>query len=353
MKSVKQFLLSSGKFFGDVGQQKDVVLSSRIRLARNLISHRFPHWASDAERDSIASVAESKLIKLKQLSDGVFFRINELKDHEKLALCEHYIISKELSLPSACVACSNDQTISIMVNEEDHLRIQALRGGMGLKALWTVIGAIDDNLDGGDFAFDKRLGYLTACPTNIGTGMRASVMMHLPGLVIDKQIQHTIGALNKIGVTVRGVLGEGTNAFGNIFQLSNQHTLGLSEQDIIMKMEHVAKTVTEHENLARDRIFKSARSFILDKICRAYGILRSCYKIGGSEAFELLSWMRLASEREILPLSYRNGIDRYMLEIQKGHLMVFSDEAALPEFRDIMRAKILRKFFSGQEISVD
>jgi protein arginine kinase len=208
-------------------------------------------------------------------------------------------------------------------------------------------------LDGGDFAFDEKIGYLTACPTNIGTAMRASIMMHLPGLVINKQIQYTIDALNKIGVTVRGALGEGTDSYGSIFQVSNQYTLGLSEQDIITNIEHVAKTVIEHEDMARDQIFKSSRAFILDKICRAYGILRYCCRIGGAEAFELLSLMRLGSERGILPISYKNGIDRCMLEIQKGHLMVFSDDAAVSEDRDIMRAKILLKFFSGIDISTD
>ncbi|MDR1458393.1 MAG: ATP--guanido phosphotransferase [Puniceicoccales bacterium] len=353
MKSVKQFLLNSGEFFGDIGQQKDIVLSSRIRLARNLANHKFPNWANDAERDNIAEVAKSKLNGLKQLNGGVFFKISSLKDYEKLALCEHYMISKDLSLSGSWVACSVDQALSVMINEEDHLRIQVLRGGMGLKALWKIIGTIDDDLDGGDFAFDEKIGYLTACPTNIGTGMRASVMMHLPGLVINKQIQYTIDALNKVGVTVRGTLGEGTEAFGNIFQVSNQHTLGLSEQDIIVKIEHVAKTVMEHEEVARDQIFKSSKAFILDKICRAHGILRSCYRVGGAESFELLSLMRLASERGILPISYRNGIDRYMLEIQKGHLMVFSDDAAISEVRDVMRAKILRKFFSDIDISID
>ncbi|MDR0351547.1 MAG: ATP--guanido phosphotransferase [Puniceicoccales bacterium] len=353
MKNVKQFLLSSDEFFGNIGQQNDIVLSSRIRLARNLASYKFPNWASDVERDSIAAILKSKLNGLKHLNDGVFFNINELADHEKLALCEHYMISKDLSLPGAWVACSNDQVLSIMINEEDHLRIQVLRGGVGLKMLWKMIADIDDALNGGDFAFDKRFGYLTACPTNIGTGMRASVMMHLPGLVINKQIRYTIDALNKIGIAVRGALGEGTEAFGKIFQVSNQYTLGLSEEDIIIKIEHVAKTVIEHEEMARDQIFKSSKAFILDKICRAHGILRSCYRIGGAEAFELLSLMRLASEREILPISYINAIDRYMLETQKGHLMVFSDEAAMPECRDIMRAKILRNFFSGIEISID
>jgi protein arginine kinase len=353
MKTVKKFLLDGGKFFGDIGQQKDVVLSSRIRLARNFASHRFPHWAGEAGCDAIATLAESKLRAVKQLAGGVFFKISDLKDHEKLALCEHYMISKELSMPGACVAYSHDQTISIMVNEEDHLRIQVLRGGIGLKALWRSVSAIDDGLNDGDFAFDPRIGYLTACPTNVGTGMRASVMMHLPGLVINRQIQHMVNALSKIGITVRGVLGEGTDAFGNIFQVSNQYTLGLSEQDIIMKIEHVAKTVIEHECLARDQIFKESKTFVLDKICRAYGILRSCYRIGGAEAFDLLSWMRLASEVGILPNSYRTGIDRYMLEIQRGHLMVFSEEAMMPELRDVMRAKTLRKFFSGIEMSVD
>lgn len=234
-----------------------------------------------------------------------------------------------------------------MINEEDHLRIQFLKSGFNLKSVWKQIDRFDSDLERSfDVAFSPEFGYLTACPTNLGTGLRASVMMHLPGLVISEQMERVNRALNQLGITVRGLYGEGSDASGHVFQISNQQTLGESEAEIVDRLGNVLKTVIDHEVNARFKYLEDEREKLLDQIGRASGVLRGAYVVNSNEAMNLLSLMRLAVDFGMLPEKHRNDIDRLFIECQPGHIQYEVKEDIEPEARDLSRGTKLRREFN-------
>jgi protein arginine kinase len=340
---IKALLLEYSKRFEERSQA--IILSSRIRLARNFYQFRFPSHAEDKERVEILEFAKHYIQKLKDFK--IFIDLSPLTKSEQLALQERRIISKELleRKSGTGVICSDRASVSIMVNEEDHLRIQVIGNGLQLRDIWKKINDIDDMIDDGCYAFSPARGYLTACPSNLGTGMRASVMLHLPGLGMAEQVGYLIDAVQQIGITVRGVQGEGTKALGYIYQISNQQTLGISEVEEIQRLEHVIRTIMDQEVAAREGLLKHNRAQFLDKLGRIYGILRSCYMLTGEEAFEMLAWMRLAIDCGLMDEKNRSGVDRYMVESQPGNLVVLYDKNLSAEERDLMRAEHMRTFF--------
>jgi protein arginine kinase len=236
-----------------------------------------------------------------------------------------------------------------MINEEDHLRIQVLRAGFQLKKAWAAITELDSKLEETlDYAYSPTLGYLTACPTNLGTGMRASAMMHLPALVIAGQMEKVVRAVNQLGMVVRGLFGEGSDASGSIFQISNQTTLGESEEDIIKRLQSVLQSIVEHELNARAKLLESDGSKLHDKIGRAYGILQNSHLLSSSEAMNLLSLLRLGIDLGIFPEASRTAIDRLFIEAQPGHIQHATGKPELESAeRDALRASRLRAEFAA------
>ncbi len=327
-----------------------IVLTTRVRLARNLAGQPFPGWAKEAQRSAMLAGTIEVIAGLPAMKKGLTLQIEELSDLEKQILVERHLISRELSTTKrgAGVVISRDQATAVMINEEDHLRIQVMRPGFQLKKAWNMINALDtDAEDSLNYAFSPTLGYLTACPTNLGTGMRASAMMHLPALVMSSQMEKVVRAVNQLGMVVRGLFGEGSDASGSIFQISNQTTLGESEEDIIKRLSSVLNTIIEHELNARAKLMENDASKLFDKIGRAYGILQNGRLLTSSEAMNLLSLIRLGVDIGVFAELRRPVIDRLFIEAQPGHVQYTARGAFDPGQRDLLRAQFLREEFGN------
>jgi protein arginine kinase len=327
-----------------------VVLSTRIRLARNLEGYPFPGWAGADVRGQIVELCLAAIAKLPPAKNATIIRAEEISDLEKQILYERHLISRELmsSKAGSGAVVTKDQSCVIMINEEDHLRIQILRNGFNFKRAWSAIDLIDSAIEEQlSYAFSSKIGYLTACPTNLGTGMRASSMMHLPALTLANQMEKVIRAVNQLGIAVRGLFGEGSDASGSIFQISNQTTLGETEEAIIKRLSSVLNTVIEQEMNARAKLMEVDSSKILDKVTRAYGTLRHSFVIPSSEAMNQLSLIRLGIDLEVLPQDHRALVDRLLIECQPGHIQYASKKKKMDSVeRDILRAARLREEFA-------
>lgn len=326
-----------------------VVLSTRIRLARNLADSPFPQRANLSQRRVVLTNCVSQIQRLESMESGTFIEIEQLSDLEKQVLLERHLISSELieSSKGCGVYINSEQTCSIMINEEDHLRIQFLKTGFNLKSLWKRINSFDDAIDQYlNLAYSEELGYLTACPTNLGTGMRASVMMHLPGLVLSENMEKVTRAVGQLGIVVRGHFGEGSDASGHIFQISNQQTLGESEPEILERLGNVLKSIIDQELNARFKYLEDKPELLMDQIGRAYGVLQNAHVLSSNEAMHLLSLLRLAVDFNFLPESRRAEVDRCFIECQPGHIQYDVKSDIAPELRDTARAAKLRSVFS-------
>ncbi len=347
MMTISQ-LIESPSELTDGTSRSAIVLMTRVRLARNLAKHSFPGWAKPAEREKIVGECREAVSSAAMMKRAYSFGIEELGELERQIMVERHLISRELSgaKEGAGVVVSRDQSVSIMINEEDHLRIQVLRAGFQLKKVWNCINELDSTLEGIlDYAYSPSLGYLTACPTNLGTGMRGSVMMHLPALVISNQMEKIVRAVNQLGMVVRGLFGEGSDASGSIFQISNQTTLGESEEDIIKRLEAVLKSIIEHEENARAKLLETDSPKLLDKVGRAYGILQNSHLLSSGEAMNLLSLVRLGIDLGLYPEDNRAIVDRLFIETQPGHLQHKQKGHFEPAQRDFLRAARLRSEF--------
>ena len=342
-------LFASRTDFGEAaGPKGSVVLMTRIRFARNLAKYNFPGWAKEAQRREIYAMCVSAIAHLKEMKKATNAEMSDLTDLEKQILHERHLISRELMgmKGGSGFVVSRDQSCAIMINEEDHLRIQVIRGGFNFRKVWNTVNAIDTALEEHlDFAFSPTLGYLTACPTNIGTAMRASAMMHLPALVIAGQMDKVVRAVNQLGIAVRGLFGEGSDATGSIFQISNQTTLGESEDEIIKRLTAVLNTVIEQENNVRERLLENEPARVFDKVGRAYGVLRHGYVLSSSEAMNMLSLIRLGVDLQMFPTGLRPAVDRLFIECQPGHVQYAAKKPIEPAERDVMRATLLRTEF--------
>ena len=327
-----------------------IVLMTRVRLARNLARRSFPGWAGKPERAALLASCREAVAAAPQMKRAFSVAVDELSELERQILVERHLISRELcgSKGGAGVVISKDQAFSVMINEEDHLRIQVLRAGFQLKKAWNAINDFDSELEERlDYAFSPTLGYLTACPTNLGTAMRASAMMHLPALVISSQMEKVVRAVNQLGMVVRGLFGEGSDASGSIFQISNQSTLGEAEEAIIKRLGSVLTSIVEHEVNARTKLLEADANKLFDKIGRAYGILKNSHVLSSSEAMNLLSLLRLGVDLGVFPDTNRAMIDRLFIEAQPGHLQHAQKGKFDPNERDLLRAARLRAEFAN------
>lgn len=332
----------------EAGIDEGPVISSRIRLARNLEEYTFPGWASEEENDTVWQRASDIFTQMNQPFMGWDMRDTPMLDKE--ILFERHLISQELAREddSCGVFVTPDECMSIMVNEEDHVRIQSLQPGLNLRGAWEAADKIDDELEAQlTYAFSPKLGYLTSCPSNVGTGMRASVMLHLPGLVLMEEMDPVINGISKIGLAVRGMWGEGTEAAGNMFQVSNQITLGRREDQIIDHLEQIVLELIEHENSARMRLMEQKSLVVEDHVSRAIGILSNARLISSSEALNLLSTFKLGLELDIINRFSRRELDMLFISIQPAHLQKLENKELKPEERDVVRAEMLRGYMEN------
>jgi protein arginine kinase len=328
------------------GQGEDgPVLTSRIRLARNLRHHPFPGWAKREQRGAALAAMLPAVETLPVMKDAFSQILSTLNPVQKQVLVERHLISREHAArgEGSAAVIERRQTFSFMLNEEDHLRMQAIRPGLQLSAAFDALSELDSQLEKSlEFAFDPALGYLTTCPTNLGTGMRASAMLHLPALVLSDQIGQVLQAVNKIGLAVRGLYGEGTESLGNLYQISNQSTLGESEPSIIRRLERVISQVAEHEQNARGKLLEVDPNMVADKIGRAYGVLRHAHVINSKESLTHLSLLRMGASLGFFPKETVILCDTLLLEIQPAHLQMLTGRKLAPEERDAIRAEIVR-----------
>ncbi|MGA0845366.1 MAG: protein arginine kinase [Luteolibacter sp.] len=323
----------------------DAVITSRIRLARNLRDHPFPGWAKRSERIAALELLRPAVEGLPVMKDGFSQELDGLSNVQKQVLVERHLISREHAARGrgSAVVIERRQGYSLMLNEEDHLRLQAIRPGLQLSAAFRALSELDSHLERSlEFAFDPRLGYLTTCPTNLGTGLRASAMLHLPALVLSDQIGQALQAVNKLGLAVRGLYGEGTESLGNLYQISNQSTLGESEETIVERLERVISELAIHERNAREKLIEDDPMMVEDKIGRAYGILRHAHLIESKEALGHLSLLRFGAILGMLPDGTVHRCDTLLMDIQPAHLQHHAGRELQAEERDALRAEIVR-----------
>ncbi len=327
------------------GPNADIVISSRIRLARNLEKAPFPHWADKKQSLAALETIEAALEKTSYMKRLLILELKDLDNIDKQFLIERHLMSYEhaKTADSKAVIIDDEEILSVMVNEEDHLRMQVMQSGFNLFEAWNIINGIDDALAKElSFAFSKEWGYLTACPTNTGTGMRGSVMLHLPALVLTRQINRVLAAVAKLQFTTRGFYGEGTEASGNFFQISNQVALGRSEDEMIDNINGLIRQIIEQENQARQTLLSSSRAMLEDRISRGYGILKSAHIISSQETIELLSMLRLGSDLGMVKDIDRGTINELFIITQPAHLQKLENKKLSPAERDIKRAEIIR-----------
>jgi protein arginine kinase len=332
------------------GSNSQVVLSSRVRLARNVANTPFPSRADTEAKERIISFVKSAVEKSPDLSKGTFVGCADLDDLDRAFLVERHLASLEFSSCSdfSALLIGERENMGVMVNEEDHLRIQALASGLEIREAFQIANHIDDELSKSlEFAFDSNFGYLTSCPTNTGTGMRASVLIHVPGLALTREIEKVIAQISKLGLVVRGFYGEGSDVWGNMFQVSNQTTLGRSEEDIVESLERVTKQIIEYEENARARMFSEAKDQIEDKIWRAYGILRYARTLTSEEVLNMLSAIRLGVGTEVIKTVSLAQVNEIMALTQPAHLQKYFGRRMEPGERDRVRAELIRLKLEG------
>ncbi|MNO48795.1 putative ATP:guanido phosphotransferase [compost metagenome] len=330
------------------GKESDIVISTRVRIARNLIHQPFPMLATNQQSEDVLIQLREVLDDDRMAAYGKLYPIllNDIEDLDKRVLVEKHLISPNLAgeSRSGAVFISEDESLSIMVNEEDHLRIQCLYPGFQIQEAWERATAVDDIFeDHVDYAFDAHRGFLTSCPTNVGTGLRASVMMHLPALVITQQINRILSAVTQVGLTVRGIYGEGSEAMGNLFQISNQITLGQSETEIIENLYGVVLQIIEHEKTAREKLLSDSRLRMVDRVMRSYGILSYAAIMDSKEAAQRLSDVRLGVDLGLIDTLSPQVLNELNVLTQPGFLQKIYGENMSPGERDMYRAKLIRE----------
>lgn len=348
---MQENLISSmdAKWLEGEGPCSDVVVSSRIRLARNLKDLPFPHLMNDDNRAELFQRAKNSINSIgsvKDLGELIFFELKDISKLERKILVEKHLISLEhAENANGAVIFSQDQSISIMVKEEDHLRIQSILPALKFDEGLTLVNYIDDLLEKNmDYAFHEKYGYLTSCPTNVGTGMRASAMMHLPGLVLGKQVNRVLMVLSQMGLVVRGIYGEGTEPLGNLFQVSNGATMGRSEEEVISHLQSVVKQIIEQERLAREKLYNSSRERLEDRVFRAEGILKSSRLMSSEEALNLLSDLKMGVDLGIINSVSKKIYYQLLVAIQPAFLQFSANNKEMTSInRDEKRSEVIRK----------
>lgn len=332
------------------GDTHPVAVSSRTRFARNLSTHTFPEYADSEEKAQIRREISTIIESMEFNDDWVRFNINEVTKRDKELLRERRLASQTLlKEDEAAIECSPDEDSSLLINEEDHLRINTLRSGLSLDESFQAASDIEQRLSGElPLASSSRWGYLTSCPTNLGTGMRVSVLLHIPGLVLSEKINRVLKAVSNLGLTVRGFYGEGSQTKGYYLQLSNQVTLGRSEQDILASLKKVTNQIVDREEDARQYLKKKSGKNFEDRIWKAFGTLRYARKIDREQSLQLLSLCRLGMAMDMLPSVPLGEIENLLVRIQPAHLQNEVDEQLSKADRNIFRATIIRRTLEEQ-----
>lgn len=341
---------NTGEWLADNGPERDVVVSSRVRLARNVDGFNFIHQADQAERQQLVALAREHALSVSTGESRMsphWIDLTQVDDLERNLLVERHLISKHLARGTGprAVVVSPNESMSIMVNEEDHYRVQVVRSGLQLRAAYADINAVDDTLEQRlRFVFHRRFGYLTACPTNVGTGIRISVMLHLPALILTNEIQRVRQAARDMHLAVRGFYGEGSEALGDIYQISNQTTLGKTEDQLLDEFEKlVIPRVIDYEREARRMLLDQRPALLDDRCFRAYGILRSARLIKLDEAMRLLSHLRLGIEMNRIPTAPpAASVNRLLLQVQSAHLQALVGSRLNQAERAEARATLIR-----------
>ncbi|HHY13296.1 MAG TPA: protein arginine kinase [Thermoanaerobacterales bacterium] len=338
----------TGKWMDGNGPESDTVISSRVRLARNLSDMPFPYLMSGEESEKIIKDT-NRIIQENSSEKFELINMRDISSLGRKALVEKHLISPGLAEnDNGAAIIREDETVSIMINEEDHLRIQALHSGQQLETAWELCNEIDDILESHlNYAFSEETGYLTACPTNVGTGIRVSVMVHLPALIMTKQLNRIFSTISQVGLAVRGLYGEGTQAVGNIYQISNQITLGQTEYEIIENLNGVTKQIIEQEKSVREILLKERKTKLSDKIGRSYGTISNAHIMSSDEAMKLLSDVRFGVELGLIKDINLKMINELMILISPAYLQELNGGELSPTDRDIKRADTIRKYFAS------
>ncbi|MBN1863660.1 MAG: protein arginine kinase [Victivallales bacterium] len=329
----------------DSGPKDDIAISTRIRIARNLKDTPFPPCADSENLNKVVVAATFALDKMPVIKKQMSIDMGEIGPVDAQVLLERRLISQEFCArrQNSSLVMSDLENIAVMINEEDHIRLQVIRPGLQIPEVWEEINSLETALSNElPFEFDQTLGFLTSCPTNVGTGMRASVMLHLPGLVLSNQTNQLIQAISKLGLAVRGIFGEGTDNLGNLFQVSNQSTLGETEEDIVTRLSGVISQIVKHEKNVRIKLLEKQRDMLLDHIGRSYGILKYSYIISTKEALNSLSMLRLGIDLGIIRSVDMHTVNELFICVQPAHLQKYAGKNTESEGRDRIRATFIR-----------
>jgi len=349
---LEELAIRCGEWLRGSGPQSEIVISSRIRLARNLAEFPFIRRCTDGDRQSIQKTFSDAIASIDDWKGLMFVSLSDLPTLDRQMLVERQLISRELSETngSRCVFIDPQEMFSLMINEEDHLRMQVMHSGLDMDSAWEQINKMDDLLaERVNYAFHERLGYLTACPTNVGTGMRVSVMLHLPALVITQQIEKVFRSLQKMGLAVRGLYGEGSQAMGDFYQISNQITLGRSEIDLVKQVGEVIPVIIDYERQARAFLVKESRKDLHDRVSRAYGILCTAQTISSEETLHLLSSVRMGVYLGLIPDLEIPTINKLFIHTQPAHLQKLRGTELPSADRNVERAMYLQSHLRKQQ----
>jgi len=348
---------SSGQWLRGTGPESDIVISSRIRLARNLADFPFIRRCSDEDRVSIERTVRARMDAIEGWENIQYIDIEQLSEIDRQFLVERQLISREIAEAdgSRAVAMDPGEHYSVMINEEDHLRVQVMTSGLDLQTAWNRIDELDDQLEGSIlYAFHPRYGYLTACPTNVGTGLRVSVMLHLPALVITRQIEKVFRSMQKINVTVRGLYGEGSQYTGDFYQVSNQVTLGHSEAELLSLVgDKVVPQIIQYERKARQFLIEQSEQDLHDDVSRALGILSTAKKISSEETMHYLSKVRMGVNLGLIDKVKVGTINKLFIHTQPAHLQKLQGRILGSSDRNVERASYLQRHLAGDRTESD
>ncbi len=339
------------------GEHSDIVLSTRVRLARNLQGHAFGPRARVNDREAVLVRMRRAVDQVELLNPALQVDLPEVGVRSRQVLLERRVVTRDLigedegeaPVRGTAVVISGREPVNVLVNEEDHLRLQAFLPGLQLRNAWGLVDRLDEEMGGQlPYAFHPSFGFLTSCPTNVGTGLRASVLLHLPGLVLTKEISRVLHSLGQVGLTFRGLYGEGSEVVGNFFQISNQTTLGKTEDDLVDHLDHMVRQVIKHETQARQVLLRDARAVTEDKVWRAYGLLRYARTLSFDELMNLLSGVRLGMSLQLLPGLRVYTLNKLMIFTQPAHLEQAAGRDLTPVEQDAHRAAYVRQVLHGE-----
>lgn len=329
------------------GSSEELVLSNRIRIARNVKGKPFPHKMSVEDARTLVSNIETAFFTNSHINDNYrSIHLWECDDIDSEKYMEKHLISKALleHKERSAFIVGDNETVSLMINEEDHIRLQCINAGFNLRESYEMANKLDDLIEESmDYAFDEKMGYITACPTNLGTGLRASAMIHLPALTMNNGMNGIIKALTQVGMTIRGLYGEGSKAQGNLYQISNQITLGVSEEDIISNLEAIVNQIVNEENNTREQLYSKYKYELQDKIFRSLGILKSAVMLNSSECLDLLSSVRMGVEMDIIKDVDKSLLNKLLIVTQPASLQANYNTRLTDKERDINRARLVKE----------